>query len=118
MTKAAIAADLHEALDVLADLAAKVTLDLQVPVDVLAKPDDLFFGEVADARVRADTGLAQNLLAGRETDAVDVGQADLDALLAREVDTCDTGHACSPPSPAAACDAGSRRSRGPGHGGG
>jgi hypothetical protein len=34
-----------------------------------------------------DAGLAQNLLAGRQTDAEDVGQADLDALLARKVDT-------------------------------
>ena len=37
--------------------------------------------------------LAQNLLAGRETDAEDVGEADLDALLARKVDTFNTGHA-------------------------
>ena len=76
-----------------AHLATKVALDLQVAVDVLAQPDDLFFGEVADAGVRVDAGLAENLLAGRETDAIDVGQADLNALLARKVDACDTGQA-------------------------
>ena len=63
MAKAAVAADLHEPLDVLAHLATKVALDLEVAVDVLAQTHDLLFGEVAHARVGVDAGLAQDLLA-------------------------------------------------------
>ena len=63
MAKAAVAADLHEPLDVLAHLAAEVALDLEVAVDVLAQADDLLLGEVAHPRVGVDAGLPQDLLA-------------------------------------------------------
>jgi len=91
MTKAAIAADLHEPLDVLARLTTEVTFDLEVPVDVLTQSNDLFFREVAHTSVRADAGLAKDRLARGEPNPKDVGQADLNALLTREVDTGDTG---------------------------
>jgi hypothetical protein len=43
----AIRADLDQSLDVQRDLAAQVTLDLVAPVDELAQPVDLLFGQVA-----------------------------------------------------------------------
>ena len=46
MPDAAIRADLDQALDVKRHLAAQVTLDLVPPVDHLAEPVDLFFGQV------------------------------------------------------------------------
>src|SRR4051794_124971 len=102
MTDPAIAADLHQALDVLRALAAQVTLDREV-VDRLAQPGDLVLGEVAHLAVRFDVRLAQDLVGGRAADAVDVGQADLCALVQRDVDAGDTCHRATP---AAACDAG------------
>ena len=107
MADALVAADLHLALDVLRDLAAQVTLDLEVLVDVGAQPRDLFLGEVAHARVARHPGLVADLLRGGAADAEDVGERDLEPLLAGDVDTGDTSHRVSLPSPGAACGAGS-----------
>src|SRR5437762_2608868 len=52
MAQALVARDLDLALDVLGHVAAEVTLDLEVPVDVLADPYDLLLGEIADLRRR------------------------------------------------------------------
>jgi hypothetical protein len=62
--EAAVRADLDEALDVQRHLAPEVALDLERPVDDLAKPVDLVFGEVPNTGVRVDAGLLEDLLAG------------------------------------------------------
>ena len=100
VAQAAVRADLDQALDVQGHLAAQVALDLVAPVDDLAQPVDLLLGEVPDPGVRVDVGLGEDLLAGRQADPVDVGQGDLDPLLARDVDA---GDACHRSTPAAAC---------------
>src|SRR5262249_16539501 len=61
-------------------------------VDVVTQPRDLLVGEVAHLGVAVDAELVQHLLRRRLADAEDVGEADLDALLARDVDACDTSH--------------------------
>ena len=48
MAQSFVTADLHLALDVLAHLAAQVTFDLEVLVDVGTEPRHLLVGEVAD----------------------------------------------------------------------
>ena len=55
---ALVAADLHLALDVLGHVAAQVTLDPEVGVDVGAEPGHLFVGEVADPGVDGLTSTA------------------------------------------------------------
>ena len=92
MAQAAVRADLDETLDVERDLAPQVAFDLVAAVDQLAQPVDLLLGEVPHPGVRVDVRLGQDLLAGRQTDPEDVGERDLDALLARNVDAGDTGH--------------------------
>ena len=79
------------------DLAPQVALDLVAAVDDVAQPVDLLLGQVPDAGVRVDVGLGQDLLAGRQPDAVDVGEGDLDPLLARDVDAGDACHRSSYP---------------------
>ena len=106
MPHAAVRPDLDEALDVQRHLATEVALDLVRAVDDLAEPVDLVFREVPNARVRVDVRLLEDLLAGRQPDPVDVGEGDLDALLARDVDARNTCHRVSP---AAACAWDSRR---------
>src|SRR6476661_6741070 len=91
MAHPAIRADLDESLDVERNLAAEVALHLVAPVDQLAEPVDLLFGEVANPGVRIDVRLRQDLLRRGQPDPEDVREGDLDALLARDVDA---GNAC------------------------
>ena len=92
MAQAAVRADLDEPLDVQRDLAPEVALDLVAPVDELAEPVDLLLGQVADPRVGVDVRLGQDLLGGRQADPEDVGEGDLDPLLAGDVDAGDACH--------------------------
>src|SRR5712692_7357524 len=101
---ASVGADLRQALDRLRALAAQVALDLEVRVDVLAQLRDLLVGQVADLRVRGKAELLADLERGRLADAVDVGQPDLEPLLVREVDPCNTRHGST--TPAFACGEG------------
>ena len=96
MAKAAVAANLHQAGDVLLDLTTQVTLDGVGLVDGVAELGDLVLGKIADAGGGVDAGLLTNLAGSGAADAVDVGKTDLDALLAREVDTVDTGQLDAP----------------------
>ena len=96
MAQATIAADLHQSLDVLRRLATQVTLDRVVRIDIVTKLDDLFFGEVAHARVRINAGLLANLLCAGQTDTINVSQTNLHALIARKVDTEYTSQCRSP----------------------
>ena len=97
MTKTLVAADLHLALDVLLDVAAQVTFDLQVGIDVRADAVDLFIGEVAHARVGVEIEVRDDLLRGRLPDPEDVGEADLQPLLAWNVDASYTCHSVVAP---------------------
>src|SRR5262249_16335765 len=80
--QAFVAADFDLALDVRGDLPAEVTLDLEVAVDVGAQLGDLFLGEVAHPRVARDADTVADLLGPRAADAEDVGERDLQPLLA------------------------------------
>src|SRR5262245_49060250 len=92
MAQAPVRTDLLEALDVQRDLTAKVALNLVAAVDDVAQAIDLLLGQVTDPGIRVDVRLGEDLLAGWQTDAEDIGQCDLDPLFARDVDACDTCH--------------------------
>src|SRR5690606_5833151 len=99
MANAAVAADVHQPLDVHRDFGAQRALGLDETLDHLTEAADLGVAQVTDPRRRRNAGLLEQPLAGRPTDAVDVGEPDLDALLARKVHSSNTRHI----SPAAAC---------------
>ncbi len=84
---ALVAADLDLAADVRGDLAPQVALELEAALEVVAERDELGVAEVADADVGADARGGQRLLGAGATDAVDVGERDLQPLLAGEVDS-------------------------------
>src|SRR6478672_12691733 len=92
VTAALVAADLDLAADVRLDLTPEVTLDLEVGFDLVAKLDQLLVTERVDPSVRVDAGGGQELLGAGTADAVDVGECDLDALVAREVNTNEACH--------------------------
>src|SRR5207253_966909 len=89
---ALVTADLDLALDVLGDVTPQVTLDLAVVIDVGAEAGDLFVGEIADARRGVDPGALADLPGRGAPDAEDVGERDLESLLAGDVDAADACH--------------------------
>src|SRR6185295_13572355 len=92
----AVGADLHQPLDVHRHFLAEVAFDLALLVDDLRDAAGFFLGEVLDAHARVDPGLAEDLVRAAHADPVDVGQRDLHALRARQVDACDTCHLSLP----------------------
>src|SRR5690606_36809308 len=67
-------------------------LDLQVALDVVTQRGDLVVGEVLGVLVLMDTGRGQDFVGAGTADAVDVGQRDLHALIARQVDAHKSSH--------------------------
>src|SRR5215831_849830 len=92
MADALLAADLHLAPDVRLDLAAEVTFDPVRGVDPVTELREVVVGQVVHPDVAADPGGVQRLPGAGAADPVDVGEGDLKALLAREVDTDQTCH--------------------------
>src|SRR6266566_102135 len=90
---ALIAADLHLAPDVALNLTAQVTFYPVGGIDPVAELDEVVVGQVVHPGVTADAGGLQRPLGAGAADPVDVGEGDLKALVAREVDTDQTCHA-------------------------
>src|SRR5579885_2128689 len=86
-----IAPDIGEPLDVRRDLTTEVALDLH-RLDHFAQPLLVLGRQILHADVRADPGLREDLLRGRQADPEDRGDSDLDALVAREIDAGDSSH--------------------------
>jgi hypothetical protein len=86
-----VAPDLDLAADVRRDLTAQVAFELVV-LEVVAQGDELLVAEVAHAEVRAHAGGRERLLGASAPDAVDVGERNLEPLLAREVDADEACH--------------------------
>src|SRR4051794_40020247 len=87
-----VAPDLDLATDVARHLAAQVTLDSEVLVDVVAQLQQVLVAEILDAQVRADARRGQGLLGVGLADPVDVGERDLHPLLAGQVDAGQSCH--------------------------
>ena len=93
--EAPVAADVDQPLDVHGDFLAEVALDLLPFLDDLADLVDLVLGQGLDLLVLVDLGLFEDLVALGPADPVDVGQPDLDPLVRREGDACDSCHVCT-----------------------
>ena len=97
MTEALVAADLHLALDVLADLTTEVALDPQVSIDDAADLRDLVVGEVTHTRGGVDTGGVADVDRNRPADAIDVGEADAHLLVSGDVYAANACHVSALP---------------------
>ena len=96
MTQPAVAADIHQTLDVLGGLLAEVALDLHVVLDLLADLRDLVLGQVLDPRVGSHTRVLQDHPGRGAPDPEDVGETDLDTLVRGEIDAGDSSHSLFP----------------------
>jgi len=83
---ALIAADLYLAPNVGGDLAAQVTLDLVVDLDVIAKPYEFLVGQVLGALTGVDACRRQRRRRARAADPEDIGERDFHPLLAGKID--------------------------------
>jgi hypothetical protein len=92
VTTALVRADLDLATDVGGHFAAQITLGLVVGLDPVAEGDELIVVQLVDAGVATDLGGGESLQGTGVADAVDVGESDLQTLVAREVDPDETCH--------------------------
>ena len=86
MPPAAIAADLDQPLDVHRDLLAEIALDAALLLEHARDLADIVLGEILDPHVGVDPGGGENHVRAMPADAEDVGEPDLDALGARQID--------------------------------
>src|SRR5688500_4463926 len=68
VTEPAIAVDLHQPLDVDADVSSQIALDLAFILDDLTDLADVVFAEILDPHLRADFRLLQDLVGARTPD--------------------------------------------------
>src|SRR6185437_11586573 len=92
MTQAAVAGQVHQALDVDGGFPAQVALDGEVAVDGLADLQHLGVAQLVDAASVLDADLLHDIARLRGADAMDVLQRDHHALVGGNIDACDTGH--------------------------
>ena len=86
----AIAADVHQTLDVALYFRAQVALDLVVTLNDLAQPSDLILAEIPHALIGGDIRLGEDLTRQGPAHAVQVRQSRFYTPVARKV------HACNP----------------------
>src|SRR6266513_2427204 len=91
MTGAAIAAEVHQPLDIHRHLAAQIALDGK-SFDLLAQTLHVRLRQVFDFRFLIDLGCAADRLRARATDAKDRLERNLGMLVIRNVDSRYAGH--------------------------
>src|SRR5579863_6356203 len=92
MAESAIGADFDESLDVHRNFLAQIALDQALLLDDRANAVDLFFAEVLDLLHRLDLRFVENASRARMADPVNIGQRDVDVLLAGKIHACNTCH--------------------------
>jgi hypothetical protein len=92
MTKATVAADVHQTLDVHLDTLAKVAFDLALRIEDGADAPKLIFGQISYASISANLRFLQDRGRTRASNAVNVCQTDLRTLMRRKINTSYTSH--------------------------
>ena len=87
MPEPTVAPDFHEAFDVHGHLRSQRPLHLELVLDLPAEAIHVFVGEIVGSGVRADPGVAQDLVRPRPSDPKDVSERDVDPFSTREVNT-------------------------------
>src|SRR5688572_15047707 len=89
---AAVAINLDQALDVLADVSSKVTFDEELLLQQVSDAAEFRVRQVTRFRRRLDARPLADRRRALRADAVDVAQRDVESLLVRDVDAGDTCH--------------------------
>src|SRR5512141_1304693 len=94
MTEAAVAAKIHQALDVHGDFTAQVALDRELG-HALTQTLHLGFGQVLDFRRPGNASRVANLPGRSPADAVNGGQRNNRVLMIRDINPSNTSHSQS-----------------------
>ena len=92
MADAAVAADLHQTLDVQRHIAALVAFHDQVMVDILTDLSLVLLGHILYTGIRIDAGGGENVVGSLTADAVDIGECDFHPLFSGQVYTSNSCH--------------------------
>ncbi len=90
MAQTAITAKVHESLDIHGDLATQIAFDFDFAVNQFADFCDLGFRQIIRSGIRINLRFRKNILSDRTTDAVNVGQGDLNPFVSRQIYTSNT----------------------------
>ena len=97
VANAPIGADVHQSLDVHRHLGAQRAFHAVVLLDRLAETIDVRIIEILDAEVGADAGALDDAARELTADPENVRESDLDLLVAREIDSCNSRHSLTLP---------------------
>jgi hypothetical protein len=92
MARAAVAAQVDEALDVQAHFAAQIAFDTMGAVDDFANLSQFGIGKRIRLLTEINLSFRQDLAGSGSSDAVDIGQSHFHPLIAWEIDSRDTSH--------------------------
>src|SRR5207248_821505 len=95
MPESAIGADFDETLDIHRNFLAQIAFHQSLGLNDRTDAVDLFFAQVLHLLHRLNLRFIANAPRARMSDAVDVRQRDVDMLLARKIDACNTCHRIS-----------------------
>ena len=88
MTGATVTVDVHQLLDVGGNGAAKIAFDMVVRFEFLTQSRDLILGQILRAGIGVNPGFRENLFGTGQTDALNIGESDLNALFIGDIDSC------------------------------
>src|SRR5215813_6388369 len=92
MTGAAVAADLHQPLDVHRHVLTEVALDATLLLDDPADLPDVVLGKVLHAHVRAHAGFLEDIVRACAPDTEDVREADFHPFGDRQIHARNSRH--------------------------
>ena len=92
MADSLVATDFDFSFDVLCNITAQVTFDRVVLINEVPHANDFFVGQIANAGCSTDIECFTDICLAGTTDSIDVGECDLNSLLPREVNSCNTCH--------------------------
>ena len=92
MANTLVAADFDLASNIGRYLTAKVTLHLEIGLNVLTQRQQLIVGEVLHADVGINPGRRQGLLGQGATNTINIGQGDFNPFVTGNIDSSETCH--------------------------
>src|SRR6516164_2840504 len=90
VAQAAIAAEIHQPLDIHGDFAPQIALDDVIAVDHLAQLQDFLIGKLRYPARLGDRNFPKDFVSLSAADAIDILERDNDALVGRQVNASDT----------------------------